>query len=226
MIVNMPFLKTRRRTCIRRTSLCLLLFSCVFFLWFIGFVKPSPSQTIEFPLPVNDNVSVQLGAANFKSLFEFNGSSDITFETLPVFDLSELSNLIELGSLTAILPVTHDSLPGLEALLTTFLGRGPSLREVIVTCPEAIRSEIRRVLRNTVTTFGEHSHPDFSLRPWVGQLDQSVAVMRAASQVTTGWMLLLDEKQTDDFRILPISQLLLVILNQEKRFNQQTVLSQ
>ncbi|KAJ7043442.1 hypothetical protein C8F04DRAFT_718749 [Mycena alexandri] len=99
---------------------------------------------------------------------------------------------IEPGSLTAVLPVTLTSLTNLLTTLDPLLSPPSCVSKVLLVCPESLLSQARAVVRQAVRSSPEASnHPDVLLYPWPG--DPTVAVLHAATQSTTEWMLLLDE---------------------------------
>ncbi|KAJ7760393.1 hypothetical protein B0H16DRAFT_570480 [Mycena metata] len=104
----------------------------------------------------------------------------------------EHARSIEPGSLTAVLPVTLTSLANLLTTLDPLLSRPSCVSKVLVVCPESLLSRARAVVRQAVRSSSEASnHPDVLLYPWPG--DPTTAVLHAATESTTEWMLLLDE---------------------------------
>ncbi|KAG5654365.1 hypothetical protein H0H81_003823 [Sphagnurus paluster] len=95
-------------------------------------------------------------------------------------------------TLTAILPVTQASIYSLEESLIPLLA--PSrLREIVILCPRSITAHTRSILRKLVAS--EPSAPDISLQvPDMGP----TGVLHAATQVSTEWVLLLDEEGLAD----------------------------
>ncbi|KAI0057461.1 hypothetical protein BV25DRAFT_1920166 [Artomyces pyxidatus] len=91
-------------------------------------------------------------------------------------------------SLTVILPVTSDTLPGLEAALL-FLSDYSSLAEVVVLCPESLLSVGRAILRNTVS---DYSRAQFTLQSWPSGTSQAHALIHAASQVSNDHVVILE----------------------------------
>ncbi|KAG6890311.1 hypothetical protein C0995_009517 [Termitomyces sp. Mi166 len=92
-------------------------------------------------------------------------------------------------ALTAILPVTQDSLFGLEAALKSLLG--PSqLREIILRCPHTVMFQARSVVREFISSYPES--PDIRLQTVQSDIDAHVSGIRAATQLS-GWVLILDQ---------------------------------
>ncbi|KAJ6621304.1 hypothetical protein B0H10DRAFT_2017874 [Mycena sp. CBHHK59/15] len=101
---------------------------------------------------------------------------------------------IERSSLTAVLPVSSTSLSTLHIALLPFLGPPTCVSKVLIVCPEPILLKTRTTIRQAISSAVEDSnHPDVSLHPWGGYGDPSAAVLRAASQASTDWVLILDE---------------------------------
>ncbi|KAF5383843.1 hypothetical protein D9615_003652 [Tricholomella constricta] len=94
-------------------------------------------------------------------------------------------------SLTAILPVTRASIASLEESLTPLLE--PShLREIILLCTQDIISQARSILRQVVSSGPDC--PDILLQtPTIG-LDRHTSIIRAATQASTEWVLLMDHE--------------------------------
>lgn len=95
-------------------------------------------------------------------------------------------------SLTAILPVTWDSIAILEDTLLPLLKPSTCLREIVLVCPRPILSQAQAILRK-VLSLG-HDSPDVLLHPLIGGLEQSSGIVSAASQVSTDWILYLDHE--------------------------------
>ena len=104
------------------------------------------------------------------------------------------STLIPLQSLTAILPVVPHSLNRVPKILFPFLKPSSFIREVILVCPESIATPVRQILQTTFLSIGITDHPDVSLHPWAGHLDPAIGVLRAISEVSTLWVLLMDDQ--------------------------------
>ena len=109
-------------------------------------------------------------------------------------------------SLTAILPVVPRSLNQMPEILLPFLKPSRFMREIIVICPESIVTPVRQTLQRTFVSVGAADHPEVSLRPWKGHLDPAIGVLRAISEVSTAWVLLMDDqglsKVVDSMRFL------------------------
>ena len=104
------------------------------------------------------------------------------------------STLIPPQSLTAILPVVPSSLNRMPEILLPFLKPSTFIREIILVCPESIATPARQMLQRTFSSIGSTDHPDVSLHPWVGRLDPAIGVLRAISQVSTVWVLVMDDQ--------------------------------
>ncbi|KDR65732.1 hypothetical protein GALMADRAFT_1220405 [Galerina marginata CBS 339.88] len=97
-------------------------------------------------------------------------------------------------SLIAILPVVSGSLHRTPDLLGPFLVPQTHVREVIVVCPETILAGVRGILQQTFASLGSAGHPDITLRPSQDFLDTTTTILRAAADVTTDYVLVMDEK--------------------------------
>jgi hypothetical protein len=104
------------------------------------------------------------------------------------------STLIPLQSLTAILPIVPRSLNRTQATLLPFLKPSRFIREIILVCPESIATRVRQMLQGTFLSVGTTDHPEVSLHPWIGDLDPAIGVLRAVSEVSTVWVLLMDDQ--------------------------------
>jgi len=107
---------------------------------------------------------------------------------------TEHHTLIPLQSLTAILPVVPPSLDRMPETLLPFLKPSRFIREIILVCPESIATRVRQTLQRTFMSVGTTDHPEVSLRPWIGHLDPAIGVLRAISEVSTAWVLLMDDQ--------------------------------
>ena len=104
------------------------------------------------------------------------------------------STLIPLQSLTAILPVVPRSLNRTPEILLPFLKPSKFIREIILVCPESIATPVRQMLQRTLVSIGTTDHPDVSLYPWIGHLDPAIGVLKTISEVSTVWVLLMDDQ--------------------------------
>ncbi|KAH0582711.1 hypothetical protein H2248_010631 [Termitomyces sp. 'cryptogamus'] len=105
--------------------------------------------------------------------------------------LNTSAPVIPAFSLTGILPVTQDSLSGLEEALKSLLG--PSqLREIILLCPQAhaITFQVRSVVREVVSSYPDI--PDIRLQTIQTDIDARVFGILAAAQLS-GWVLIMDQ---------------------------------
>ncbi|KAJ6581330.1 hypothetical protein B0H19DRAFT_1114751 [Mycena capillaripes] len=120
------------------------------------------------------------------------GVPDLDFSNLVL----ELGNgpSVEAGSLTAVFPVTLTSLPTLRNTLSSLASPVSCASKVLVVCPEVLLSQARTAIRQAVRSVpaGSDNHPDISLYPWPSEPAASV-LYAAATQVSTKWLLLLDD---------------------------------
>ena len=96
-------------------------------------------------------------------------------------------------SLTALLPLTSDSLPRLEAIILNLLGQRSHLQEIIISCPQMLLPPARIALKKAVMASHDRNHIEISLHPLPHILSNVAAVMELANEVTTAWILFLDE---------------------------------
>jgi hypothetical protein len=101
-------------------------------------------------------------------------------------------------SLAAVVPVSEINVEDIQILLSHFLKPCARIREVVIVCPDAIRSRVQREIRKAVTAAEEHDHPEILLRSWGTTTHQIDAVFHAVSHVTTAWLLLLDHRGLRD----------------------------
>lgn len=96
-------------------------------------------------------------------------------------------------SLTVILPVNSGSLSKLENMISSLLGSQKIIYEIIISCPEAVLADARRVVRKMISTDATRHHMEISLHPFAHGADITRAMIDLASEVATDWILLLDE---------------------------------
>ncbi|KAJ6518627.1 hypothetical protein C8R45DRAFT_851005, partial [Mycena sanguinolenta] len=111
--------------------------------------------------------------------------------TRVALELSE-AHTVETGSLTAVLPVTSTSILTLRNIISPFLNPPSCVSKVLVVSPESLLAQARLAVRLAVRDAPESDHhSDISLSPWNG--DPTAAVLHAASQLSSEWILLLDD---------------------------------
>ncbi|KAF8159700.1 hypothetical protein B0H34DRAFT_654996 [Crassisporium funariophilum] len=111
----------------------------------------------------------------------------------PLVTLDHMSRSIPRHSLTAILPITPQTMNRTQMTLLPFLAPSNCLREIILVCPDFIATDVRRILQRIFVSTGTADQPDVSLHPWIGYMLPSLAVIRAIADVSTKYVLLLDE---------------------------------
>jgi len=99
--------------------------------------------------------------------------------------------LIPTYSLTVVVPLTSQSLPLVEKILSPLLTPSAYILEIVVVCPVSIIPEARIALRMIESM--NPDHPDIILHTLVGGLDHDSGVINAASQVSTEWVLLMNQ---------------------------------
>ncbi len=127
------------------------------------------------------------------------------FQNPPLLDLKMLSldaslDYLPSRTLSAILPILPTTLDDMKDLLDPFLNfnsRVGPLREVIIVCPQSTVAEVRRELQAMFSSSSpEGVDLHVSLRPWPWQqthADVQTAVLGFAAEVTTQWVLIMDE---------------------------------
>lgn len=116
---------------------------------------------------------------------------------LKMLSLDASLDYLPSGTLSAILPILPTTLGDMKDLLDPFLNfnsRFSPLREVIIVCPQSAVAEVRRELQAMFSSEGVDLH--VSLRPWPWQqthADVQTAVLGFAAEVTTEWVLIMDE---------------------------------
>ncbi|KAJ7623375.1 hypothetical protein FB45DRAFT_925409, partial [Roridomyces roridus] len=114
-------------------------------------------------------------------------------EEIPTDASNVLADLrpIQTTSLTALFPVT--SLAALPNTLSLFLRPAGCVSKVVVVCPESLLAQCRATVRELVRSAPSHlHHPDISIHSWRGVGDSTAAVLQAAGQASTKWLLLMD----------------------------------
>jgi hypothetical protein len=125
--------------------------------------------------------------ANFKGFDhnnDFCGFSNLAFQL-------QRAPLIPAHSLTVVFPLTLQSLPFLDDILLPLLKPSAYIFEIVIVCPVSIISEARIALRRIDSS--NLDHPDVLLHTLVGGLDQDSGVINAASQVSTEWVLMMNQ---------------------------------
>jgi len=166
------------------TSTCLFVISVLLYASGDGFLlKPEPLQhSKEF-----------LVLENLSSLRGEDIQNDLTMLSSPL-QLDESLCVIPPQSMTAILPITPNSLLEVPYLLAPFLEFQEHIREVIIVCPAGIASDVRRSLQQIFSSLEFSNHPDVSLQPWQRYSEVSSCILRAAATVATDWVLIMDDK--------------------------------
>ncbi|OBZ73954.1 hypothetical protein A0H81_06095, partial [Grifola frondosa] len=199
-----PMLKARRQSTalskLYSRILWALSLSCMS-IWFIWYMALGNTRLEDLPYdrlvedPPNDgtpftatnNNSVLPGAYPTSELKIF--LSNVSHPAIRI--LGDQTSPIS-SSLSAILPVTSSSLPALALTLRSFLEHTIHLSEVIVLSSQSIQSDVRGIVRSLMTN-EDDVRVEFSLRLWSTGTDQSTAMVHVARQVTTEWVLFLDE---------------------------------
>lgn len=124
---------------------------------------------------------------------------------VPIASLIHQSQPIPPHSLTAILPVTSNSLPNLRSTVTQLLADGGGyLRDIIIACPEEILLQTRIAVRATVAGHVPGG-PDISLHRFPNNVyqDQNRNVLGIlASHLSSEWVLVLPETGIDTSDLL------------------------
>jgi hypothetical protein len=204
--ISSPTLCTRKkpiRLTKRRIIMYLVISPCLLLLAFLLFAGECLRNARL--LPVVTPQPADFGDVPFEpALWPTNSTHAETIYThrphnffVPSFKAFDLLGLpmaepIPAQSLTALLPITSQSISNLEAVISALLRSPGQLHEVIISCPEVVLTDVRRIIRKSVSAEGIEYHLEFSLRPWVHGWDNNAAIMHVASEVTTDWVLILD----------------------------------
>ena len=97
-------------------------------------------------------------------------------------------------SLTIILPVDSASLPDLERIIFKLLEPPNTIREIVVSCPDAIFSDARQIVRKTVSADTTRHRMEMSLHPHPNDRDSAAIMLSLASEAATDWVLLLGKE--------------------------------
>ncbi|KAF8638933.1 hypothetical protein AX16_010408 [Volvariella volvacea WC 439] len=98
-------------------------------------------------------------------------------------------------SVTAILPVTVDSLPRLtETLLPFFQLPAHRLRYVVLHTPDSLIPSTRQAVEEIVQSHGAVPRPEFILTSWALGLGIPGDLLHAAAHAETNWTLVMDER--------------------------------
>lgn len=103
-------------------------------------------------------------------------------------------------SLAAILPVTSTSISDLDSHLHSLFETSNALVEIIILSPQVYHPQIRRALRNLLST-NQHLEVELSIAHSLEGVHQGVSVIQAAQGATTDWVLLTDERGLLDMDI-------------------------
>ncbi|KAJ2988044.1 hypothetical protein NUW54_g9239 [Trametes sanguinea] len=131
-----------------------------------------------------------------------------TFICIPTGGRSESSATINIPTLAAIVPITPRSLLDLEATLCALLRSPGPLTEVILLTPRQHHSSTRRVVQS-ILSMDENVDTEMCLRIWPPSMEEGHAVLRAARDATTDWVLLLDEDGLANLSATILDKLLL-----------------
>lgn len=100
--------------------------------------------------------------------------------------------LVDVHSLTVVLPLISSTLAGLDELLAPFLVSTNIVYEVAIVCPHPLVTDVHLKLRVALSN-APLGHPKVSLYPWSGLTHHHQASLEVIARVKTHWVLLLDE---------------------------------
>lgn len=204
--VSSPILKARKyqgRFTNRRILVCLMIFSCLLLLFILPYFGErlrlgNHLSTVEQP----ENLDHTLYELSFwptnpphPGIINAHRPHASILHSSKALDLLGLPKAepIQARSLTALLPVNSRSISNLQAIVSSLLKSPGQLHEVIISCPEAILSDVRRIIQKHISAEGSEDTLEFSLRPWGHERDSNMAIMHVASEVTTDWVVFLDD---------------------------------
>lgn len=128
---------------------------------------------------------------------EFSRSMNSPVIHLDSSFISGNASLIQEYSLTAILPVTQESLPRLRYILEPIVHPDTAsvyLREILIVSQDHITSSLRSDLFAIMSQIEISKHIQCSIRLWKNALSESEALLQAAITSSTEWLLILDEE--------------------------------
>ncbi|KAJ3923059.1 hypothetical protein F5877DRAFT_63555 [Lentinula edodes] len=109
---------------------------------------------------------------------------------------SDNKSFINEHSLTAILPVTENSLPNLRHILEPLVHPDTAsvyLREILLVSQDRITSNLRSELFTIMSQMQFTRHIQCSIRSWKDTLSESTALIQAALTSSSEWILLLEQ---------------------------------
>ncbi|KAJ3731790.1 glycosyltransferase 2 [Lentinula guzmanii] len=137
--------------------------------------------------------------SNAQVSLDFNSdlstSSTLDLETELSFSSANISIIDEL-SLTAILPVTENSLPNLRNILEPLVHPDTAsvyLGEILLVSQDHIISNLRSELFTVMSQMEFSRHIQCSIRSWKETLSESIAIISAVVTSSTDWVLILEE---------------------------------
>ncbi|KAI0328700.1 hypothetical protein GY45DRAFT_1420118 [Cubamyces sp. BRFM 1775] len=95
-------------------------------------------------------------------------------------------------SLAAVLPVTPEVLPDLESNIGLLTRHSGALSEIILLTPRQYLAETRHIIQSVLSK-EEDFDVEISIKSWVETVEIGIATLQAAQQVSTDWVLLLDQ---------------------------------
>ncbi|KAF8631855.1 hypothetical protein AX15_002125 [Amanita polypyramis BW_CC] len=113
----------------------------------------------------------------------------------PLVSVLDTASLINASSLTAILPVTPDSLANLPEQLATLYDTQSCLYEILVESPQSLALYAKNIVHTFVHRFSEPNRPIISVHLYTSVNGSGLS--QYGSKVSTEWVLILDENALD-----------------------------
>ena len=191
--------KRTRSISLKMYALLTLAITC-FCLCAIQYSVLSGTHAAHIEAPHHAEIAVRVGEIagkhrNESQVWDAHQDTSVRYSNMSTADSLPFNDDLYLGvpSLTALLPVTSTSLPLLERQLHTLMNRSEYLTEIVLVPQEGLQADCRRALLSFLSSQPSVRHVEFSFAPWLVGADKTSATLRAARQVVTPLLLVLDE---------------------------------
>ncbi|KAH9893474.1 hypothetical protein C8Q73DRAFT_828524 [Cubamyces lactineus] len=194
-----PVLKARRQSHRLYSRALCGLFTVVVAVWFIRYVLfdthldsrkftlPAPLKATVPPPTLVSTGGSQLGLSNV-SAKDLGSTALSSHSPRPEQQVSASGVL----SLTAVLPITPETLSGLDDHIRLLTRRSEALSEIFLLTPRQYLAKTRHTIQ-AILSKEEDFDVEISIKPWADNFEIGMATLQAAQQVSTDWVLLLDQ---------------------------------
>ncbi|KAJ3825885.1 hypothetical protein F5880DRAFT_175287 [Lentinula raphanica] len=135
--------------------------------------------------------------SNAQTHMEYATGNSSTFDLEAELSfIPENISLVVKHSLTAVLPVTDDSLSNLRHVLGPLVhpdSASPCLREILLVAQDATISNLRSELFTVMSQMEFSRHIQCSIRSWKDTVSKSTALIQAVATASTDWALILEK---------------------------------